>query len=350
MSSKHYVDYSLSDTSFFSGAVDNYTVPIEIIQRLSKDLGFSYDLFLTLDRINKEASKSLISTAVTRSKRDKIVLLVDDESQEVLGYTADPERNPLTNEEFKKTAEKILSTSEELQICLDDSEDPASTLSTIIVKKKSPLIIEESFEGRESNFIPYEIGVVLFNNELENTTCRLVVYVDGQPAYLPASLYSSSTTRYKKSTPSSSEALEVLLLKIIDDLREDALLFKYQSLHYRYRHNKSIIATYEEYHTMLNSLRKMPTVIEDNSVLEPLTSLYEEFERKYNTLEDQKSSFLWRCTAIGEISIDALIHKVCEILNTLYAPVNEYMTIRDILGIYISTPRIVEDIAKNSSL
>lgn len=343
-SNKRYETYNLTvDSSLFRGYYkDKYLVTGDILRKLSKDLGFSYDLYTTLLGISPEAAHSLVNSMSKQSGHEEITLLLDEEK--VLGYSLESPRTPLLNIDFLKRAFSLVEASENVEIS-ETHYLPEDTISTIILKKVTPVIVEERYEGKESKKFEYNIGVLVVNDELSTTYSRLVLYVNDHPLYLPASYYNSTVSRYKRSTGSSSEAFEVLLLKIMEDLRDDELHNKIYDLHYRYRSNKNILATYEEFNNVLKTMRRIPTIIEDNSCLESLLAKYSNFERKYVKMEEQKSSYIWRCTAIGGTTIDSLINITTGILNDLLAPSSEYMRIRELLGEYLSTGRIATEIA-----
>ena len=332
-------------SDIFRGYIDNCILSTDLLSRLAKDLGFSYDLYLTLDTIDKNASDTLIKSMSTHSRHTDIVLLADKENSEIIDYTLESERLPVLNSDFIKRVTSLAETSDSISIS-DIYYHKDDKISSIILKKNDPIKVEVSFEGKDSTIYEYQIGVLIVNDEVNNTYSRLVLYVEGQPLYLPASYYNTTTSRYRRSTSNSLEALEVLLLKVIDDLREDELLYKIQELHYRYRANKNILASYEEYNTVLSVMRKIPSIIEDNSFLESLLSKYEDFEKKYTKLEDQRSSYVWRCTALSDITIGALVSITSKILSDLNAPSIEYFRVRELLGNYVSTSRIAEEIAK----
>lgn len=346
---KRYEKYTISeDPSIFSGYWNNYEVSLDLLEKLSRDLGFSYKLYSNLFSISKDSAYSLVKSMSLHSNHPSIYLLLDDENMKVLWYSLDSDRSPILNFDFATIVTRLVDTEKSLELS-DVYYHQDDTISSVIVKKTSPITIEEKYEGKDSKFIDYEVGILLVNDENNNTYSRLVIYVAGQPLYLPASYYSSTTSRYKKSTSSSSESLEVLLLKVIDDLRGDTLFSKLYEFHYRYRSNKNILVSYEEYNTVLRTMRKIPTIIEDGSYLEKLLQKYEDFEKKYARFEDQKSSYIWRCTAMSDdVTIGALITSTSQILTDVDAPSLEYFAIRELLGAYISTNRIADEIAKES--
>lgn len=348
---KRYVVCDLSeDTSLFSkGYYEEYEVDVDILSKLSKSLGFSYDLYTALFRVDKDSADLMIKSMMAQNNIDKIVLLLDEENMTVINYSLDSERVPVLNKEFINRVKSLSETCDELELS-EIYYHKDDTLSSVIMKKKSPIVIEEKYEGKESKFTEYQIGILLVNDEINSVYSRLVLYVEGQPLYLPASYYNATNTRFKRSTSSSEEALELLVLKIIDDLRDDNLKNKMQDFHYRYRVNMQVLASYEEYNSVLRTMRRIPTIIEDNSFLESLLAKYESFERKYSHLEDKKSSYVWRCTAISDITVGALVSITASILSELNAPAMEYFAIRDLLGSYVSTNRIAEEIAKEDVL
>lgn len=342
MDNKKYITCSLIESpEIFKGYVDNYYIQTEILNRLAKDLGFSFELYETLNNISESAASDIVVSMCKKSKHTTVNFLIDLESDEVLGYSLD-DRLPLLNDEFMKRVTSLIETSKEIKI-IESHYLKEDTKSSVLIKKLDPVTIDY-----HSSVASYYIGILIVNDEKETTYCRLVVFIEGNPIYLPASYYNTTINRYKRSTGNSAEALEVLILKVIDDLREDELKYKLSDFHLKYRVNKDILATYEEYNNVLRTMMKIPSIIEDRSFLESLSSKYEEFEKRYSNLDDQKSSYIWRCTAIGDLTIGALAHDIFCILEGLGAPISEYFSIRELLGTYLSTDRIVAEIAKES--
>lgn len=345
-SNKRYEKVDLTtDSSVFSGYVGDYSVCPDVYRKLSRELGFSYELYSTLSNIDTKSSDALVSSMSTQSNHEEVVLLFNDDTKEVINFSLDADRTPVLNSEFINRAYSMSETCDEVSIS-EVYYHKDSTVASVIFKKKSPIIVEEQYENQPSKFIEYDIGLLIMNDESTTTSSRLVLYSDGQPLYLPATYYNVTASRYKRSTSNSAEALEVLLLRAIDDLREDAMKPKIYEVHYQYRSNKNILASYEEYNTILRTMRKVPTIIEDPSVLELLLSKYETFEAKYAGVDDQKSSYIWRCTALGDTTLGSLLAITTKIMKDVSAPPIEYYGIRELLGSYISTNRIAEEIAK----
>lgn len=343
MENKKYITCSLVDNpEIFQRYVDNYLINDDILNRLAKDLGFSYELYNTLSVIDQATADSLVVSMSRKSKHTEISLLVDEGTSEVIGYSLEYPRVPLLNENFMKRVTSLVETSKEIKIS-EKYLYHGDTISSVIIKKVEPIVIDSG-----NSQTSYDVGVLLVNNELDSAYCRLVVFIDNQPYYLPASHYSATTNRYKKSTSNTEEALEVLVLKIIDDLRDEALKYKLTDFHVKYKWNKEVLTTYEEYNTILRTMIRIPSIAEDRSVLESLSSRYEEFEKKYAHLDDQKGSYIWRCTAIGDLTIGSLVHITSKILNDLGAPSIEYYNIRELIGSYLSTNRVVTEIAKET--
>lgn len=343
---KRYEIYNLTeDVSIFRGYYVNYSVDVSLLKRLSKSLGFSYDLYLTMLKASELSADLLVKSMSSQSNIEKVVLLLDDEDMVVVDYSIDSERYPILNDEFIARVRSLAETSRDISISEVYYHDK-DTISSVILKKNDPIVVEEKYIDKASKYIDYSVGILLVNDETNSVYSRLVIYVEGQPLYLPASYYNATNTRYRRSTSSSVEALEILVLKVIEDLRDENLKDRIYDIHYKYRSNKEIAASYEEYTSVLRTMRKVPTIIEESSYLESLLEKYEAFERKYSHLEEKKSSYVWRCTAISDLSVGSLISITSRILTDLGAPPIEYMNIRDLLGTYLSTDRIVEEIAR----
>ena len=330
---KHYEDNSISE---------------DILLQLAKAIGISRSVYDSLDTIPAEVFDNMLSSMCKKSDLSEIAFLVDEERSQIVGYTTDSSRLPVLNNEFIKRVNSSVENYTDIVTISDISYNPADSLSSILLKKVSPITIEEMYENQESKYYNYQIGILLLNDELSTTSSRLVVYIEGQPLYLPSSYYNVTSSRYRRSTNNSLESLEVFLLKVLEDMRDDNkdISDRVDRFHSVYKINKEVLASYEEYNKVLNTMSKIPTIIDDNSFIESLVSKYENFEKKYIRVDDQKSSYIWRCTAIGDISIGNLISLTSHILNDLYAPLAEYYDIRDLLGSYISTRRIIAEIAK----
>lgn len=344
MGNKIYVNCSMVDRpEVMKGYYEKYSISEDILSKLSRDLGFSYDMYAALSSLDSDTAEKLVTSMSRKNKREEIVLLLDEDTNSVLGYSLDSTRFPVLNSEFLRRVNSLVDTCSEVKIVetYSNSED---TMASILIKKSEPVIVDLG-----TSKTSYEIGVLLVNNELDGSYSRMVVFIDKQPIYLPASYYNATTNRYKKSTSNAEESLEVLVLKIIDDLRDDELKYKVQDFHLKYRVNKDILTTYEEYNSLLRVLRRVPSIVEDRSLLESVNARLSDFEKKYSHIEDQKSSYIWRCTAMGELTIGNLVHITSTILNDLGAPVMEYYEVRELIGNYLSTNRIALEIAKADS-
>ena len=344
MSNKTYQTYSIvNNPDIFRGYVGNAELSEDILNRLAKDIGISMDLYQTLDVVNPAAADDLVRSMSLKSKVSEVALLVD--GNDVLGYSLETNRPPILNDDFIKRVNSLIESSS--AVVVDEQYyTPNETVASVLVKKVDPINVAVGHNGGTSEVIPYQIGVLIVNEELSCAYSRLVIYIEDQPIYLPASYYNITTNRFNRSTNNSSEALEVLTLRVIDDLRDEDLLYKITDFHTRFNINKNIIASYEEYNTLLRTMMRIPTVVDDRGVLESLSSKFEIFERMYANLDDQKSSYIWRCTAMGDTTIGSLVHLATSILKNLGAPALELFVIRELLGTYLSTHRIAEEIAK----
>lgn len=331
----------------FSGYYEDNVIDNSLLKKIARDLGFSYDTYLFFCRVDHASASSLIVNMSAQNRHEEILLLVDEDMKEVVGYSLEVERYPILNNDFFKRVLSMVESQD--HIIIDEYHyHPNDITSSILLKRKEPIVIEEKYEDKPSNYVKYDVGILLFNDETTSAYSRLVVYINNQPLYLPASYYSTSTNRYRRSTSNSIEALELLMLKCVDDLREDALYEKVKEVHYKYNSIKNIVVSYEEYSNLLKAMRKIPSIIEDQSFLDSLSSRYEKFEEKYPQLDDKKSSYIWRCTAFSNLDVSTLISITSSILSEVRAPVCEYFNVREILGSYVSTNRIVQEIASGS--
>ena len=347
---RSYIKYPIEkDSSLFDGYItseigEDYVVNTGLLKRLARSLGFSYDTYITLSNLNIDTARSLVFQLSSHANVGTIYLLVDEDKKIVLDYSLDQDRSPLLNSEFIKTVERLSTTVDHVKLS-EIYYSPESNISSVIVDRVEPITVEEKFVDKDSNLIDYRVGILVVNEETNGAYTRLVVYVNGQPIYLPSNLYNSTTSRFKRSTSSTLEALEVLLLKVFDDLREDELRGRVSDLHYKYRQNKNLLVSYEEYNSLLKNIRKIPTIINEEIPLDDILSKYYMFEEEYGDIEDQKSSYLWRCTAIGDMTLGNLLSITTKLLNDLYAPYPEYYRVREMIGEYISTNRMVSEIA-----
>lgn len=343
---KSYIEYSLYDApELFDGVLEGYEVSEEVLTNLAKSLGLSYNFYLKLASLDRETAHHVISLRAKQEKCEDILLLIDEETKSCVNYSLDTERPPILNSNFFEIVMSLLETTKEVSVSESyyHKDDP---ISYFILKRNQTMDIIEKYTNKSEVSNPYELGIVLINDERYYTYTRIVLYENGQPLYLPASYYNSSTSRYVKSTSSTRDALEVLTLKVIDDLRGDNLYNKLYEFHFKYRAAKQVIVSYEEYSSVLKALRKIPSVIEEPSYIDSFIALGEQFDHKYAQIEDQKSSYLWRCTAMSMLTLESMVNKVADILNNVNAVPIEYFAVRELLGYYISTNRNAVEIAK----
>ena len=128
---KNYQSCSILD--IYSGTLD-YEISEDIMKKLSRELGFSYDLYLTLAAVNHEAALTLLKSII---KQSDILLLVDCDTDVVYGYTLETERKPILNSQFMSTVRSLLETTDQL-IISEPNYSEESTISAVILRKKEP--------------------------------------------------------------------------------------------------------------------------------------------------------------------------------------------------------------------
>lgn len=321
--------------------LDGASIEVKVLENLSKDLGLSYNLYSSICSLDEQLADRLVSTMVLKTGHSSVSFLRDVESNKILGYTLDSSRTPISNYEFLYRLNSQVEASSDVVSIEEYYISEEDNISTVLISRNDPIEIKSAHsEGK------YKVGVLFVNDEFSNTYCRLVVYIGGQPLYLPASYYNTSSSRYRRTTSDSKESLDVMILKVIDDLRSDVLYNKIYDMHFRYRANKELVASYEEYSELLNNFLRIPTVVEDRGLADPIILRRGDFEEKYDSLDEHTSSYLWRCTATSENTIGSLLELTTSLLNDIKAPNIEYFRIREILGSYVGTQRVASEIAK----
>lgn len=324
-----------------NNACSHYAMSEELLISLSKELNFSYNLYKKLEIVSEELSSLYLSEVLSTTSLN-VTLLLDEDSESVLGYRLNLDRLPILNSEFLHRVASLVEGSE-LQITESFSE---GTTSYVIIQGDPVSLILDGVE------VSYKVGIFLVNNELDSTYSRLVLYIEDYPFYLPASYYNATSSRFKKTTNSPEEALDVLVLKILDDLRSENLFNKYIKFHYQYEKNKFSLVSYEEYRRVLHSLRKLSPVIEEPSLLENFDKISETFELKYKELDKKKNSYIWRCTAFSDLRWMELINLTTSVLKSIdltrsVENFSETQELRELLGNFISTSCVEEEIAED---
>lgn len=348
MAGKYYIDISLQEhPEIFRGYYENMALNTDTLEKLSKDIGIKYEFYDAVNILNPGAADSLVLSMSKKFKIDNICFLIEDDS--IIGYSIEESKYHILNEDFMNRVSSLVEFEKDYEI-VEQYYTSQDSLASILIKRKTPFNVEITKISGELVSHPYEIGVLIVNDELNNTYCRLVVFIEGKPVYLPASFYNATNTRFRRSTQNATEALEVLVLKVKEDLMSDVFRDKMQDIHRRYNISKSLLISFEEYTSLLRCMKKIPTIIdEDYASLSELLADYETFEKRYAHIEEQKSSYIWRCTAKSEYTVGSIIISALNILAEVKAPVLEYMSIRELLGSYMSTPRIIEEIAQEDN-
>lgn len=327
--------------------LDKYLIPKSMLEMYAKDVGLSIHLYKMIHTANPEAANSIYE-ACRKAKGIEFTDLLVDESGGVYGYLNNVEesRLPILNLLFNNYV--ISSVSDYLDVVENYYLDP-ETKSYVLLKRRTPLkIVPRSVEGTHSvegtEEFEYSIGVLVTNDELYNVSCRLVLFIDDQPVYLPASQYSVTNTRYNKTTENSYEALQVVMLRVIEDLTTENLSSKLVQMHYMLEKAKSTEVTYEEYNTVLRELSKL--VITAGAAEEDIaavSSMIDDFEQDYPYIEEKRSSYIWRCSALSDKDMYQLVTATLQVLRKFHF--SDVQDIRNLLGTYITTNRIATELA-----
>jgi len=331
--SKVYNKCKLSDVLYN----DDLSIDNKVVSTLLRK--YSGMRFSTIDDILAKTNREFIINLANVLVPGELTFLVSDKN--VLGIT-EGDRDPVLNTVFVSTVKThIVNTNLEISEIYSKSD----TSSSILLKRTTPITVE-----LDNKSYDYTVGVLLENDELSNAHARLVMYMDDIPVYLPLSNYSLTNARYRKTTGSDIEALEVLMLRVVDDFREDMLVDRVLGFHKKLSKLTSITATYEEYKSLLDSINK--AIISMEGYSEDVTiddNMLDYFTANYGDVDIHSKSFLWRCTAIAPNSVMAIITEALNILNQHKDLVGDYASgVRELLGEYISTRRISQEIAKKT--
>lgn len=268
-----------------------------------------------------------------------IVLLVEGNT---ITHVSFNKVRPLLNVEFFKTMSSLLEDYTDLVKVEMFSYSSESYLSSITV-----------FPTRTYEYqgIEYKLGVVFTNNELDTITCKLVVETPTMMFYLPTRYYNLSASRYLKTSEDRAEALSQLVLRVLESISQDSWFSIIPEVDMNLKNCAKIQATYEEFkqsNRLLNTICAEADVDPDSveGLREHLNMMFQDFEQNYPLMDEKKGNYIWRCSALSNNSIYALILHLNEwSQSNLFYPEN-IVSIRELIGEYVMLSRISTNLAK----
>lgn len=309
---------------------------------LCKYVGLSSSINKGLYDTDKDLWYQVVTKLYKYYSKSTVMLLVsssDDGKYYVKGICNSP-RELLINSEFINKVINYFEDSCDIDIA-DIGYTNGLTTSHIIVE------FNKLYDDPSTNKL-FKFGVVFRNDELNGTYCRLVMsYTDGTIYYLPSKYYNTTISRYFKNTVDSKEALEMVMLKVMEDLTSGSFEDKVDLLRSLLISSKDKCLSrmeFERVKALLSNVCSTSEISDEeySDVLKELDN-FDDYEDLYGSIEND---YLWKCTAIGGTTLFDIMKVVSSISkNHQFYPEDENL-IREFLGEYLTVPRVCQVLAK----
>lgn len=200
----------------------------------------------------------------------------------------------------------------------------------------------------------YRLGVVFFNDEYKSVTCRQVVEVDGVQFYLPSKYFNLTAARYLKTSDDRGEALSQLVLRVLEMMSKDSWYSVIPEVAMNILNCEKIKLTYEEYKQSYRTLSYVAaqSELDAEELRDKLSFLDEEFSdfnRNYPLIDEKKSSYIWRCSALSDSTIMDMVRCMNSwAYSSIFYP-ETLKHIRYLIGDFIMLSRISTNLAKRKS-
>lgn len=345
-----YLESSVSDLVFDDGYLsvkgDAEFKDIELTETVKESIcrmvGISPSLSKSLYSIDKDLWDTVLCRLYSYHEKESIVLILNEmeDGKYSTKCLCNVPKETVSNERFISKVINYMKDYQDLSVS-DITYSNESTLASVVILNNKEY---EDYLGNK-----YQLGFVVYNDELTNGYCRGVMYKDGVYYYLTSKMYNLTTSRYDKSTNDSYESLDIMLLRITDDYNSGILDTFVDTINKNIEVLRSKNYSYQEYSELFNVVTNLCTksyTAELDNVVEMLNSL-NDLEEKYG---DIKSDYLWKCTAFSSNVFDSLIGVLkyvecnCGILPEDLVPLREYA------GMLLSSKKMVEVIAHDRSV
>lgn len=341
-----YMEVSVEDLIFRDNFVDIASNPLiapiyvteEFKDAVCRYVGMSPSLNKCLYEIDEGLWRDALNKLYKYHHKETIRMLISTSNgNSIVKGLVTTDREPVLARAFINDTVKFFDIYTEVEVSeiLYEPDTNISSVTVLLVKKA------------EYNVRPYRLGVVFTNNELDSITARLVMkYDDGDYYYLPSKMYNLSSSRYAKTTSTSSEALNILLVRVSEDLLGTAISEKESFVTSRILESANKKITLQEYSALVTTLSNMSYESQlDESEIEDIlseVSTLNDFETIYNTL---RSDYLWKCTALSGNSFDDMFRVIDTLPSShvFYPRCLPYL--RDLLGDYLMNVRICQMLA-----
>lgn len=309
---------------------------------LCKFVGLSSSINKGLYSTDKELWYKVLTKLYNYYSKSSIILLVSEDSEDHRYYVkglCNSTRELLTNVSFINSIIKYYNQYDNITIT-----DIGYTRDLV----NSHVVVTCDTVHKDVNDKEFTIGVVFRNDELNGTYCRMVInYSDGIMYYLPPKYYNVTTSRYMKTTADSKEALEIVMLRVFEDLTSDVFESRLGELMNLIGSSKYKFISrmeYERTKSLLSNVSSSSDISDEeyNDILEDLSSI-DDFETIYGSIEND---YLWKCTAIGGTSLYDLLELVGSISKDHQFYPEDNNLLREFMGEYLTIPRVCQLLAK----
>ena len=319
---------------------NHYEVPMPIVETICKNSGIPATLMNILKRNNPELLISNILSGCDYYYKGNLNFLI--ENDRVLSVSFN-KNTPLLNKKFISIMESTL----------EDYSDivSISSLSYDVNSLESSITIYPT-EGFVYNNTSYNLGVVFENDELDTISCKLLSKLGDIEFYLPSKYFNLSASRYMRTSKDMEEALRQLIIRVLESIQDrDRWFSLILEVDICIRNCKKIKVTYEEYKNVIKLLNKISSDSDINEdeyedIKNSLDSEFlNDFVSNYPAIDEKKNSYIWRCSALSELSIYDLVMFVNDWKNSKVFYPSCDKDIMRLIGDFIMLERVSMNLA-----
>lgn len=331
---------SLGDHKYLSASLEEFVDSLDTGSYSGREIQDRVkDNFYSLCRIAPSTSRYLRETHLEtlnemsfkiaqRENISQIHLLSDEKT--IIDILPNP-NSPTIHDVFFKTVEREL---EDYFDILEVSIDPLSPNVVYVVA------LEKS--KRDGDF---KLGYLIINDEVYGASGRIIVLYKNTFVVLPAKHGTYSSGRYLKTSDSSVQALEMMLLRMREESLGDRFSDTIGLCHIVFSDDTKI--TCEEYNRIVNNAfislasRGMAGDIDFSEL-----SLTDQMVEKYGeVVESLIGKYLWRCTAVSDYTLTDVLSKLSDALKEISNELYIDPSLMTELGNTIFSERLLKEIA-----
>lgn len=305
------------------GSYEDIELTNTVKESICRMVGVSPSLSNSLYDIDKELWSTVLTRLYSYHNKDNLVILVselEDGKYKTKGL-CNTSRETIPSFRFINKVLNYFNDNQSITVS-DITFSNDSNLANVI------LLLNEDFISFNNE--SYKLGFVIYNDEFYNSYCRSVLYKDSLYYYLPSKCYNLSSSRYDRVTETAEESLDIMLLRISDDIDTKVLDNLVESVNYKIDSLSKLQYSYQEYTDLCTIIVNACTkscVGNINDVTDLLDSI-NDFITLYGEL---KNEYLWKCTAFSNntfskfLNILTYVETSCAILPEDITPVREYL-------------------------